>query len=334
MSRRGRGIGEVRALGRVTLQDIARALGVSVSTVSLALRGSDRISAPVRQKVIEEAAAQGYRTDLAGALLRSSKPRIIGLLCDISQELHVEYSRNIITEAEQRGWLVMTEDTAVGGGGAAVARIMQLRAQSLIVVDPATIPPRTLEGAGVPVIEIGQKAVCANADLVVSNNDSGMRELATVLDQEDVLVCLDGGGTVSARHRREALRRALGARGASLRIVPAGPTMDAGWAAMRAVLAEGGFSGGAVVCYNDQCALGAMSALWRAGLRIPQDVRLVGFDNSRIARSRAFEMTSIDRNPRAVARLAVDRAISRAEGTDEPPVRIEVDTRLVRRLTA
>ena len=111
MSRRGRGIGEVRALGRVTLQDIARALGVSVSTVSLALRGSDRISAPVRQKVIEEAAAQGYRTDLAGALLRSSKSRIIGLLCDISQELHVEYSRDIITEAEQRGWLVMTEDT-------------------------------------------------------------------------------------------------------------------------------------------------------------------------------------------------------------------------------
>ena len=103
---------------------------------------------------------------------------------------------------------------------------------------------------------------------------------------------------------------------------------------MRVVLAEGGFSGGAVVCYNDQCALGAMSALWRAGLRIPQDVRLVGFDNSRIARSRAFEMTSIDRNPRSVARLAVDRAILRAEGTAEPPVRIEVDTRLVRRLTA
>ena len=77
-----------------------------------------------------------------------------------------------------------------------------------------------------PVIEIGQKAVCANADLVVSNNDSGMRELVALLDQEDVLVCLDGGGTVSAQHRREALRRALGARGASLRVVPAGPTID------------------------------------------------------------------------------------------------------------
>lgn len=321
-------------MGRVTMQDIARALGVSVSTVSLALRGDERISVPVRQKVVAEAAAQGYRTDLAGALLSSAKPRIVGLVCDIGQELHVEYSREIVTEAEKRGWLVMTEDTAVDGGTAAVGRIMRLRAQSLIVVDPAAIPSQTLEGAGVPVIEIGQQTVCPDADLVVSNNCSGMRELAGVLEGEPAVVCLDGGRTVSAWHRVEALRQALGPAAALLQVVPAGPTMEAGWAAMCAVLAETRFSDGAVVCYNDQCALGALSALWHSGLRVPQDVRLAGFDNSRIARSRAFEMTSIDRNPREVARLAVERAVLRAQGAAGPAVRVEVDTRLVRRLTA
>ena len=110
--------------------------------------------------------------------------------------------------------------------------------------------------------------------------------------------------------------------------------MDAGWGAMHEALAKEGLKSGAVVCYDGQCALGAMAALWQKHLLVPDDVRLVGFDNSRIARSQAFELTSIDKNPREVARLAVERAVLRAEGDVSAPVFVEVDTRLVRRRTA
>jgi hypothetical protein len=324
----------VGAVARVTLRDIAQALGVSTSTVSLALRGSDRISAPVREKVVQEASAQGYRTDLAGALLRTARPRIIGLVCDIGQELHVEYSREVVSAAEERGWSVMVEDTALGGAAAAVSRVMQLRSRSLVVVDPGSIAPEAFKGIDVPLISIGQISAAPDADLIMSNNLSGMRQLAELLSGEERVLCLDGGRSVSAERRREAFLRVMRPLGTRVRVVSSGSTMDAGWSSMHEALAKEGLKSGAVVCYNDQCALGAMAALWQKHLLVPDDVRLVGFDNSRIARSQAFELTSIDKNPREVARLAVERAVLRAEGDVSAPVFVEVDTRLVRRRTA
>lgn len=327
-------------MARVTMSDVAKALGVSVSTVSLALRGSPRISASVREKVAQEAAAQGYRTDLAGALLRTSRPQIMGLVCDVGQELHVEYSREVIAAAESLGWLVMMEDTAVGGGAAAVSRIAQLRAQSLIVVDPGSITPQDLRGIEMPLITIGQQPVTEGSDLIRSNNRSGMEQLAGILGQEEQVLWLDGGSSVSSQRRGEALRAALEGSGTEVRCLGSGPTMDAGWHSARRALADGLLAPGrtvgarTVVCYNDQCALGALVTLWQAGLEVPGDVRVVGFDNSRIARSSAFELTSIDRQPRQVARLAVERAIVRAGRQATAPVVLEVDTTLVRRRTA
>ncbi|PHP51957.1 LacI family DNA-binding transcriptional regulator [Actinomyces ruminis] len=321
-------------MARVTLSDIAKALGVSVSTVSLALRGSERISAPVREKVVKEAAAQGYRTDLAGALLRTTKPKLIGLVCDVGQELHIEYSREIITAAEKRGWLVMMEDTGVSGGAAAVSRITQLRARSLIIVDPSAIPANVLTGMDIPQVVIGQAAVTMKTDLVISNNLSGMLELAELLESEERVLCVDGGESVSSKKRRDAFLLAMRGKRARVTVVGGGPTADAGWRSIREVLSQGILKGGAIVCYNDQCALGALSALWHEHIAVPEDVRLVGFDNSRIARSQAFALTSIDRNTREVARLAVERAIRRADGDQSSPVTVSVDTRLVRRRTA
>ncbi len=321
-------------MSRVTLRDIADALGVSPSTVSLALRGSDRISSAMRKRVVQEAAAQGYRTDLAGALLRTAKPRIIGLVCDIGQELHVAYSREITAVAEARGWLIMMEDTAAGDGAAALGRIMQLRAQAVIVVDPGSVPAEALTGLDIPAVVIGQASPSPDADLIISNNDSGMAQVADLLADESQVICFDGGPTASARYRRQSFLAAMSRTRADVRVVASGATMDAGWAAMRSVLADGPLTAGAAVCYNDQCALGVMAALTRERLVVPDDIRLVGFDNSRIASSAAFELTSVDRDPHGVAALAVERAILRAEGDDSPATHAQVDTRLVRRRTA
>ena len=87
----------------------------------------------------------------------------------------------------------------------------------------------------------------------------------------------------------------------------------------------------ALLCYNDQCAQGALVALARRGLSVPDDISVTGFDNTRGAASRAFDLTSVDREPAAVATLAVDMAISRCEGRDGPPRSESVRTRMVAR---
>ena len=120
-----------------TLRDIAVRAGASVSTVSRALRGDQRISARTRQRIVEIAQRLGYRADVAGSLLRASKPRVVGLLCDLSQELHVAYRHEVLQRAEQAGFRVVVE--SVEGRcppGAALRRLREFRIQALVVVDP------------------------------------------------------------------------------------------------------------------------------------------------------------------------------------------------------
>ena len=76
---------------RVTLDDIALAAGTSIATVSRALGGSPRVAAPTRERIEKVAEELGYRANIAASLLASARPQILGLVCSLSQELHVRY---------------------------------------------------------------------------------------------------------------------------------------------------------------------------------------------------------------------------------------------------
>ena len=80
---------------RITMKDVASALRVSVSTVSLALRGDARISASVQRSVKEEAKRLGYRLSLNGAILSQAHPRIIEVVANFEQELHSAYVKEM-----------------------------------------------------------------------------------------------------------------------------------------------------------------------------------------------------------------------------------------------
>lgn len=328
---------EKQPFGRrpTTLRDIAVRAGASVSTVSRALRGDQRISARTRQRIVEIAQRLGYRADVAGSLLRASKPRVVGLLCDLSQELHVAYRHEILQRVEQAGFRVVVE--SVEGRcppGAALRRLREFRIQALVVVDP-----RCLGGAGdpgAPVVVIGQERPFADADLVTSDNGAGMGEAVEWLAGlgHRGITYVDGPPGASARARRAAAVAAARGAGAPLRVVPGGADLDSGFLAARSMVDEAGAGRplpSAVMCYNDQCAHGLIIALLRAGLVPGRDVSVIGFDNSRIAATRALSIASVDRRPAEVARHAVDLARARALGDEPPPRAVRVDTALVRR---
>ena len=94
---------------RVTLDDIARAAGTSIATVSPALAGSPRVAAPTREKIEKVAEGLGYRANIAASLLASSRPQILGLVCSLGQELHVRYRSEALRYAEDRGFRVIVE---------------------------------------------------------------------------------------------------------------------------------------------------------------------------------------------------------------------------------
>ena len=125
---------------------------------------------------------------------------------------------------------------------------------------------------------------------------------------------LDGGRTPGAPERLHALNVAVAEHlpGDGVRIVPAGPGEEDGVTATDRVMATGR-PPTAVIAFNDRCAIGAIGALNRAGMQVPQDMSVVGYDDSRLARISYIDLTTVGQNPRQLAQLAVDRAIDRLE---------------------
>lgn len=319
---------------QVSLRDVAAATGTSISTVSLALRGSTRISQATRERVKEAADRLGYKADMAGSLLRTKSPRIIGLICSLTQELHLSYYHHIHRLAAERGYEVLVEDASMSESfDQCVQALRSFRAQSLIVVDP--FPKASLAQVDIPVTVIGQYSPFPDADLITSDNTSGMSQAVSLLAKQgiDQIVYLDGPAGHSADARESALLEAAQRQNVTVEVIPAGATLNKGFLAMSQLIREHNLPQ-ALICYNDLCAQGALVALFKSGISVPQQVKVVGFDNSRTAASDAFHITSVDRNELAVARLAVDASLSRIANPQAPARSLRVETDLVRRATA
>lgn len=332
------------AARRPTLKDIAGVTGLSMSTVSRALNGSPRIGRRTRERIEREAARLGYQADLAGSLLRAARPRNIGLICRLDQELHFTYHNKILAEADERELRVIVQSIGESlSARRAVRALNQLRCCAAIVVDPGSIDGVAGADIGMHLVIIGQEAPVAGADLVTSDNRRGMREIAEHLAAlgHRRVIYLDGPEGRSAAERRSAFREAAGGASLEYEIVAAGARADDGYGAASRLLDPGGSahdgSVSAMICYNDQCAQGAMVAILRSGRTPGRDISLTGCDNSRIASSRAFNMTSIDRGPAEVARIAVELASRRLDDASRrlddasgaEPERRSVATRMV-----
>ncbi|AYW78744.1 transcriptional regulator, LacI family [Propionibacterium acidifaciens F0233] len=332
-------------MSRVTLRDIALSLGVSVSTVSLALRGSERISSPVREKIVRRAEALGYRTDLAGSLLRATKPNIIGLTCDVEKELHVAHSREITAPAEELGYLVVTEDMAAGNGANALARIIQLHARAVIVVDPVMTDSAASAAVDVPVVAIGQTAPRQDADLVISNNATGMVQVAELVGDcshvhHSQVHYLDGGrphrpSAAAAPSSRRCPPAGRGAghpqradRGRRMAERPRRPGRRTAPAAGPRLLQRPVRAGRP----DRPVACASVGARGQQGGGFRQHAHRV-LEGVRADPGRPAAPGGRGRS-REVARLALDLANARARGDRSAPRRLEIDTRVVRRSTA
>jgi DNA-binding LacI/PurR family transcriptional regulator len=144
-------------------------------------------------------------------------------------------------------------------------------------------------------------------------------------------------GTVTGRLRQEGYRAALIESG--LPVLPELERICSGWSpaggfgAMTALLDEVGVPD-AVFCATDSIAIGALSALWSAGVRVPDDVSVVGFDDVDDAAFASPPLTTVRFDKRAYAETAVDRLILRIEGSEAPAERIRFASELVLRASA
>ena len=325
----------------VTGHDVARLAGVSQPTVSRALSGSDKVSEATRERVRRAAQTLGYAPSAIGRALSVGRSTRVGLvLTDVVSQVLPHVIAPMHAELEQHGYelVLITGSSEVEP---VVDHVLALELCGVVLatahVDSAL--PARLRERGMPFVYLGRTAAGADADAVTSDPEVGVGQMVEHLARRaDVRVGAIFGppDTSTGSRREEAVRRHLAAHGVHLEEedVVHGPfSFATGDDGARALLRRPR-PPTVVLCANDVIAVGALNAAAELGLRVPEDVAVVGYDDLPTSSWPLIRLSTVaydlDAMSREAARLVVDRV---EHGTGAPPRRRVYPTRYVARAT-
>lgn len=323
------------ASSRPRLVDVAERAGVSTATASLVLRGRPGPSVATSDAVRTAAAELGYRPDRTASLLARHRSHLLGVLLDVTSPFHAELVRALDDEAGERGLdLVLSTVTRRRDEVQAAETLLDFRCEALAVLGP-DMPAAALDAlaASVPTVVVGREGT-AHVPGVRVSDDRGL-ELAV-----DHLVSLghrqiafvDGPRGSIAAARRRGYRAAMQRHGLRTEadVLPGGATEVAGVEAARLLLERASADRPtAAVCFNDRCAIGLRDTVVRAGLALPGDLSVVGYDDSPLARLGTVDLTSVSQEPEQLARATVQRLAALLKGEATEPGDVVVSPRLV-----
>ncbi len=167
----------------------------------------------------------------------------------------------------------------------------------------------------VPIVAVARPLSCPGVDVVRIDDQGGIVMAVDHLVSlgHRRIVHVDGGTAPSSSERRDGYLKAMevhGLHGEAV-IIPGGLEQSHGVRAAEAILA-GGPLPTAITAFNDRLAFGIIQGLFMAGINVPKQVSVVGFDNARRHDAGLVPLTTIDQNPSLMAQLALERAVGRA----------------------
>ena len=288
-----------------TITDVARLAGVSHQTVSRVMNGVPGVRAPTKARVDAAIRELGYRPSAVARALATRKTRTIGVVTTGATLFGPSSIMLAFNEAARAsGYQVTIASLASGGSGAVVGAIDTLLAHNpealvLIVADFATLEAVAGNGIRVPLIT-AVSTDRAGFQSVAIDQFAGAR-LATRhlidLGHRDILHLTGAHDSVDASERERGWRRELGDAGLAISESVAGDwTPSCGYRAGTELVEEGRLgrtSATAIFCSNDQMAIGVLHALSDAGIRVPGDVSVVGFDDIPEAAHLAPPLTTV-----------------------------------------
>lgn len=310
----------------IRLKDIANELGLSVVTVSKVLRDHPDIGAETRKRVLKRMRELNYQPNLAARALVSGKTWTLGLVVpDLLHPFFAEVAKSISVVARKQGYCLLISSSDEDPD-LEVREIKQLLARRVDVIIVASAQGsvdcfRLIEEHKTPYILIDRQFRGLDANFV-GVDDEAVGALATshLIEQGCRRVAHIRGPEVStAVGRLDGYKQALGAYGLMPlpgHIVSLGSSGDhrgekGGYEAAKRLLSAKPRPDG-IFCFNDPSALGAMRAILDAGLRIPQDVAVIGCGNISYSDFLRVPLSSVDQGSESIGKYAGDLALALA----------------------
>lgn len=340
---------------RITLRDVAQEAGVSLKTASNVINGTGRMAQATRERVQEVIERLGYRVNVAARNLNRDRTGFITLAVpSLTPPYLTELANRVIDEARKRDYSVYVTTYAEGSAKGARSLLENFNTTVsdgliLSMSEVERIEPADLD-VSFPLVVVGARTTWGVCDHVTPDDVQAAGEAARYLflrgaerlavvgvrgdyDEARALLAEEGNAELRLRGVLEACR-ALG-RNLDPRLVGITNqdwTIGAGYRVTQRLI-ESGVPFDGVIAFNDQLAIGAVSALNASGLDLPGRVQVIGFDNIEEAAYLQPPLTTMDSRLDWTAPTAVDRILARIQGESLAPELLTTPSRVIPRAT-
>lgn len=327
----------------MSIQKIARLAGVSVATVSRVLNNSESVKEKNRDKVLQAIKASNYQPNLLARQLRTARSSmILVLVSDISNPFCAEIVKGIEVEAEINGYriLLCNSGSDINRSRSSLNLLAGKMVDGVITMDAFTTLSELTQLIGtMPWVQCAEYADTGEVSCVGINDIDATRQLVRHLTdggRQRIALINHDLKYKYAQLRQQGYQDELQACGLTWQAIGYASELSfaAGKRAMQALLEESASPPDAVFAVSDTLAAGAMSAIEAAGLRVPQDIAVAGFDGTELAEMVSPPLTTIAQPSRDIGRKAFSLLIQKIDDPQSQTERIMMDWQLIVRASA
>ncbi len=329
----------------VTIKDIARMANVSHTTVSRALKDSPEISAETRHRIKELAKRLNYTSNALARGLVLKRSDSIGLIIpDIINPYYAHISKAVegVASSQNFSLIICNTDRSPEKERQYLQFLRAKQVDGIIMVSVSNDPEplQDLLRDGIPLVLIDNLVPGVAADFITNDNFAGATaavEHLIRLGKRSLVHFAGPRDSFASQERLRAYLEGMAAHGLSVApdwVIPTNATFDGGEKAARQLIhGHGGELPDAVFAVNDSVAMGALKYFYRKGVRVPENLALVGYDDIEMAAMLPVPLTTVRQRKyelgRVAAQMILDRILAPDDAPQPPPKAITFQPRLV-----